>query len=124
VPRLETVKRQKLVSYVVILYISLIPRLPPVYSVTRKCILLRASRVTVNQAEATNMLNQFSLAASSSEYASNLQYLQHAHRYIARVFRRDSPPMRSRRSEGSGGESSSMLTSVEGNAVQAFSMLL
>jgi hypothetical protein len=38
---------------------------------------------------------------------------------IARVFRRDSPPTRSR-----GGESSSMLTSAEGNAVQAFSMLL
>jgi hypothetical protein len=36
----------------------------------------------------------------------------------ARVFRRDSPPTRSRRSTGSGGESSSMLTSVEGNAVQ------
>jgi hypothetical protein len=43
---------------------------------------------------------------------------------IARVLRRDSPPTRSRRSTGSGGESSSMLTSVEGNAVQAFSMLL
>jgi hypothetical protein len=43
---------------------------------------------------------------------------------IARVFRRDSHPARSRRSEGSGGESSSMLISVEGNAVQAFSMLL
>jgi hypothetical protein len=43
---------------------------------------------------------------------------------IARVFRRDSPPTRCRRSEGSGGESSSMLTSVEGNAVQAFSVLL
>jgi hypothetical protein len=42
---------------------------------------------------------------------------------IARVFRRDSPPTRSRRSAGSGGESSSMLTSVEGNVVQAFSML-
>jgi hypothetical protein len=42
----------------------------------------------------------------------------------ARVFRRDSPPTRSRRSEGSGGESSSMLTSVEGNRVQAFSILL
>jgi hypothetical protein len=42
----------------------------------------------------------------------------------ARVFRRDSPPTRSRRSMGSGGESSSMLKSVEGNAVQAFSMLL
>jgi hypothetical protein len=39
----------------------------------------------------------------------------------ARVFRSDSPPTRSRRSIGSGGESSSMLTSVEGNAVQAFS---
>jgi hypothetical protein len=37
------------------------------------------------------------------------------------VFRPDSPPTRSRRSTGSGGESSSMLTSVEGNAVQAFS---
>jgi hypothetical protein len=36
----------------------------------------------------------------------------------ARVFRRESPPTRSRRSTGSGGESSSMLTSVEGNAVQ------
>jgi hypothetical protein len=44
---------------------------------------------------------------------------------IARVFRRDSHPTRSRRSEGSGGgESSSMLTNVEGNAVQAFSMLV
>jgi hypothetical protein len=43
---------------------------------------------------------------------------------IARVFRRDSPPTRSSRSTGSGGEISSMLTSVEGNAVQAFSMLL
>jgi hypothetical protein len=31
----------------------------------------------------------------------------------ARVFRRDSPPTRSRRTTGSGGESSSMLTSVE-----------
>jgi hypothetical protein len=39
----------------------------------------------------------------------------------ARVFRRDSPPTRSRRNTGSGGERSSMLTSVEGNAVQAFS---
>jgi hypothetical protein len=37
---------------------------------------------------------------------------------IARVFRRDSPTTRSRRSTGSGGESSSMLRSVEGNAVQ------
>jgi hypothetical protein len=42
---------------------------------------------------------------------------------IARVFRRDSPPTRSRRSEGSGGESPSMLTSVEGNEVQAFFVL-
>jgi hypothetical protein len=40
----------------------------------------------------------------------------------ARVFRRDSPPTRSRGSTGSGGESSSMLTSVEENAVQAFSL--
>jgi hypothetical protein len=40
---------------------------------------------------------------------------------IARVFRRDSPPTRSRRSTGSGRESSSMLTSVEGKAVQGFS---
>jgi hypothetical protein len=39
----------------------------------------------------------------------------------ARVFRSDSPPVWSRRSIGSGGESSSMLSSVEGNAVQAFS---
>jgi hypothetical protein len=39
---------------------------------------------------------------------------------IVRVFRCDSPPMRSRRSTGSGGDSFSMLTSVEGNAVQAF----
>jgi hypothetical protein len=46
------------------------------------------------------------------------------HNSIARVFRRDSHPTRSRRSTGSGGESSSMLTSAEGNAVQAFSMLL
>jgi hypothetical protein len=36
---------------------------------------------------------------------------------IARVRRADSPPTRGRRSIGSGGESSSMLTSVEGNAV-------
>jgi hypothetical protein len=32
----------------------------------------------------------------------------------------DSPPTRGRRSIGSGGESSSMLTSVQRNAVQAF----
>jgi hypothetical protein len=37
---------------------------------------------------------------------------------IARVFRRDRPPTRSRRSAGSSGESSRMLT------IQAFSMLL
>jgi hypothetical protein len=43
--------------------------------------------------------------------------------YKARVFRRDSPPMWSRRSTGSGGESSSMLTSVEGNAVQGRMLL-
>jgi hypothetical protein len=42
----------------------------------------------------------------------------------ARVFRCDSPPTRSRRSTGSGVESSNMLTSVEGDAVQAFLMLL
>jgi hypothetical protein len=42
--------------------------------------------------------------------------------YKARVFRRDSPPTRSR-STGSGGESSSMLTSVEGNAVQGRMLL-
>jgi hypothetical protein len=41
---------------------------------------------------------------------------------IAQVFRRDSPPTRSR-SEGSGGESSSMLTSAEGNAVQGRMLL-
>jgi hypothetical protein len=38
--------------------------------------------------------------------------------FTARVFRSDSPPTRSRRSIGSGGESSSTLTNVEGNAVQ------
>jgi hypothetical protein len=38
-----------------------------------------------------------------------------------RVFRPDSPTTRSRRSNGSGGESASMLKSMEGNAVQAFS---
>jgi hypothetical protein len=37
---------------------------------------------------------------------------------IARVFRRDSPPTRNRRNERGGGESCSMLTSEEGNAVQ------
>jgi hypothetical protein len=36
------------------------------------------------------------------------------------VFSPDSPATRSGRSIGSGGESSSMMTSVEGNAVQAF----
>jgi hypothetical protein len=36
----------------------------------------------------------------------------------ARVFRRDSPMTRSRRSAGSGGESCSVLTSVERNAVK------
>jgi hypothetical protein len=36
------------------------------------------------------------------------------------VFSPDSPATRRRRSIGSGGDSSSMLTSVEGNAVQAF----
>jgi hypothetical protein len=39
----------------------------------------------------------------------------------ALVFRPDSPPTRSRRSIDSGGDSSSMLTSMEGNALQAFS---
>jgi hypothetical protein len=39
------------------------------------------------------------------------------------VFRRDSPPTWSRRSTGSDGESSSMLTSVEGNAVQGRMLL-
>jgi hypothetical protein len=42
----------------------------------------------------------------------------------ARVFIRDSTPTLSRISTGTGEESSSMLTSVEGNSVQAFSMLL
>jgi hypothetical protein len=46
------------------------------------------------------------------------------HSCKAQVFRRDSSPTRSRRSTGSGGESSIMLTRVEGNAVQAFSMLI
>jgi hypothetical protein len=41
-------------------------------------------------------------------------------RSTVEVFRRDTPPTRSRRSIGSGGESSSMLTIVEGNAVQSF----
>jgi hypothetical protein len=40
-----------------------------------------------------------------------------------RVFRRDSTPTRSRRSTGSGGESFSMLTSVEGNAVHGRMLL-
>jgi hypothetical protein len=42
---------------------------------------------------------------------------------LARVLRDDSPPTRGRRSIGSGGESSSMLTSVEGNAVQGRMLL-
>jgi hypothetical protein len=42
---------------------------------------------------------------------------------IARALRADSPPTRGRRSIGSGGESSSMLTSVEGNAVQGRMLL-
>jgi hypothetical protein len=42
---------------------------------------------------------------------------------IARVLRADSPPTRGRRSIGSGGESSSMLRSVEGNAVQGRMLL-
>jgi hypothetical protein len=41
----------------------------------------------------------------------------------ARVFRRDSPPTRSRRSTGNGGESSSMLISVEENSVQGRMLL-
>jgi hypothetical protein len=41
----------------------------------------------------------------------------------ARVLRADSPPTRGRRSIGSGGESSSMLTSVEGNEVQGRMLL-
>jgi hypothetical protein len=44
-------------------------------------------------------------------------------RHIARVLRADSPPTRGRRSIGSGGESSTMLTSVEGNAVQGRMLL-
>jgi hypothetical protein len=45
-----------------------------------------------------------------------------SNRLKARVFRRDSPPTRSR-SMGSGGESSSMLTSVQENAVQGRMLL-
>jgi hypothetical protein len=54
-------------------------------------------------------------------YSTVMSLLVAAERSKARVFRRDSPPMRSRGSRGSGGQGSSMLTSVEGNAVQAFS---
>jgi hypothetical protein len=43
--------------------------------------------------------------------------------YKARVFRCDGPPTWRRRSMGSGGESSSMLTSMEGNAVQGKMLL-
>jgi hypothetical protein len=43
--------------------------------------------------------------------------------FIARVLRADSPPTRGRRSIGSGGESSSMLTSVEWNAGQGRTLL-
>jgi hypothetical protein len=42
---------------------------------------------------------------------------------ITQVFRRDSPPTRSRRSTGSGGERSSMLTRMEGNTVQGRMLL-
>jgi hypothetical protein len=55
--------------------------------------------------------------------STKTEFLGHIITCIARVFRRDSPPTRSRRSEGSGGESSSMLTSVEGNAVQGRMLL-
>jgi hypothetical protein len=47
----------------------------------------------------------------------------HVHTAIAQVFRRDRPPTRSRRSEGSGEESCSMLTSVEGHVVQGRKLL-
>jgi hypothetical protein len=43
----------------------------------------------------------------------------HAHLKLEYLFRRDGSPTRSRRSMGSGGETSNMLTTVEGNAVQA-----
>jgi hypothetical protein len=42
---------------------------------------------------------------------------------IARVFRRDSPPTQTRRSTGGGGESSSRLIRVEGDAVQGGMLL-
>jgi hypothetical protein len=51
-----------------------------------------------------------------------LIYISHLYG-IARVFRRDSPPTRRRRGTGNGGESSSMLTSVEGNVVQGRMLL-
>jgi hypothetical protein len=65
-----------------------------------------------------------SLGKLSSGYIiGGLSSSSQFHRVIARVLRADSPPTRGRRSIGSGGESSSMLTSVEGNAVQGRMLL-
>jgi hypothetical protein len=61
--------------------------------------------------------DQYHTKVGMQHRTGSARYTVMAH--TARVFRRDSPPTRSR-----SGESSSMLTSVEGNAVQAFSMLL
>jgi hypothetical protein len=60
------------------------------------------------------------LATGASVTISALLLLQVI---IAQVLRADSPPTRGRRSIGSGGESSSILTSVEGNAVQGRMLL-
>jgi hypothetical protein len=54
----------------------------------------------------------------SGQHYSRLTYL-----VTAPVFRRHSPPTRSRRSTGRGRESSNMLTSVEGNATQGGTLL-
>jgi hypothetical protein len=61
----------------------------------------------------------------SDVYISPRGHMQHriGRLQVKLVYLDVSPPTRSRRSTGSGGESSSMLTSVEGNAVQGRMLL-
>jgi hypothetical protein len=67
-------------------------------------------------------MRSFPLSLLQSAYPireiDNASRQEQYHLLTAHVFRSDSPPARSRRSIGSGGESSSMLTSVEGSALQ------
>jgi hypothetical protein len=82
---------------------------------------LHDGRSPILSSQFTNIMLHHRLHLVRFNYASKMRllFILYLNRNrIARVFRRDSPPTRSRRSTGSGEETSSMLTSVEGNAVQ------